>query len=120
MSFKTIRSAQREVWPAVQESLDINRQQRAAVANDPDGATTAAKKRASTPWNRVVANETVFAIAKADLLATPEQAAVIEAARKWADSFGDDPPTNPLHDDPDDIALYEAIEALDEESRRVV
>lgn len=110
MTFQTIRSAQQAIWPTIKESLDIIRAQRHAVADNPEVATKAAKARARLPWNRVVANEAVWAIAKADLLATPEQAEVVQAAREWALSWTD-PPTE-REDEPEDVALYNAVQAL--------
>jgi hypothetical protein len=93
----------------VRKSLDIRRLQREAVANDPS-PTRAAVTRSRIPWNRVVADETVWAIAKADLLCSEETAAVIEAAKAWTKSFSS-PPRADL-DDPTDIALYAAVQSL--------
>lgn len=109
MTFQTIRSAQQAIWPAVQESLGIIRAQRHAVQENPEVATKAAKARARTPWNRVVANEAVWAIAKADLLATPEQAAVVRAARAWVRTAPDD---FLKQADDEERALYAAVQAL--------
>lgn len=107
MSYRTIRSAQQAVWPAVKDSIARHAASRRAVKEDPAVATVAARNRARKPWDRVVAEETVWAIAKADLLATPEQAAVIEAAREWARSW----PTD-LDLDDEEVALYTAVQAL--------
>jgi hypothetical protein len=112
MSYRTIREAQKTIWPAVQESLERHRAARRAIEADPRSASTAARVRANRPWNRVVAEETVWAVAKADLLNTPEDAAVIRAAREWARDIGPD-----LKSDPDDFEdadhkLYRAVQAL--------
>lgn len=108
MSYRTIRLAQQATWPKVRESLALHRASRAALR---DGAapTAMAARDARKPWDRVVMEETVWAIAKANQLASPEAAEVIRAARAWAavGPIGDD-----YGDDPEDIALYEAVQAL--------
>ena len=109
MSYRTIREAQKTIWPAVQESLERHRAARRAIEADPRSASTAARVRANRPWNRVVAEETVWAVAKADLLNTPEDAAVIQAARAWARSWSSPPDE---HDEKEDRALYAAVQAL--------
>lgn len=111
MSFKTIRHASQQIWPSVAESLDIHRKQRATVKADPRGATTSAKARADRPWNRVVSEETVWALAKADLLLDEEQQAVLKAAKEWARSWEDGPPTL-REDNLEDVELYSAVQAL--------
>src|SRR5688500_13896065 len=108
MSYKTIRRAQQAVWPAVKDSLEMQKASRQLVAEDPRGATASARSRAQKPWNKVVSEETVWAIAKADLLATPEQAAVIQAARRWAKSWE---PLDLEDMDYEDRLLYRAIQA---------
>jgi hypothetical protein len=111
MSFHTIRAAQQAVWPRVKESLDRHRQSRRAVEANPDLHTAAARARARIPWNHVVANETVWAIAKADLLNTPEQAAVLAAAKAWVRSWEvEGAPPNSQDDTPEDVALYGAVQ----------
>lgn len=111
MSYRTIRSAQSAVWPAVVQSLRLRRAQRdAALAAD--NPTRAAATRARLPWNRVVMDETVWAIAKADLLNTPEQAAVIAAAREWVRVVGPDLVKYPEDFEPVDFKLWDAVQAL--------
>lgn len=107
MSYQTIRKAQQVIWPNVKRSIELVAAHRRAVHENPEVATAAAKARAHIPWNRVVANEAVWAIAKADLLNSPEQAAVIQAAREWARTapFGFDM-------DNEERALYSAVQAL--------
>ncbi len=112
MSFRDIRSAQKAVWPAVVESLRLRRAQRDAVHERPDLATAAATARARLPWNRVVADETIWAIAKADLLATPEHAAVVRAAREWLRVVGPDMAKYPQDFEPADFALRDAVQNL--------
>lgn len=109
MSFRTIRQAQTSVWPAVKKSIELQKAARDEVRENPRGATRAAQTRAALPWNRVVANETVWAIAKADLLMTPEHAGVIDAAREWVASWDED-----ILDDMDaeERRLYAAVQAL--------
>jgi len=107
MSFQTIRSAQQAIWPKVRDSLDRIRAAREAVN---ENSTSAAKARARIPWNHVVANEAVWAIAKSDLLATPEAAAVIKAAREWLATVGPDMAQYPQDFDPCDFALRDAIQ----------
>lgn len=108
MSFQTIRSAQQTIWPKVRESLDRIRVAREAVTKD---STPAAQARARIPWNHVVANEAVWAIAKSDLLATPEAAAVVTAAREWLATTGPDMAEFPELYDPIDFALRDAVQA---------
>lgn len=110
MSYRTIREAQKTVWPRVRESLDRHRASREAVANDPF-ASSAAQTRAKVPWNRVVADETVWAIAKADLLSSPDQAAVLTKARNWARDVGRDIAAHPQDFEHTDRELYRAIQA---------
>lgn len=110
MSYQTIRAAQQAVWPAVGRSLALHRGHREAAHANPRLVSAAARARARVPWNRVVANETVWAIAKADLLNTPEQADVLRAARAWVKSWSN-PPRDPV-DLPEDIELYRAVQAL--------
>jgi hypothetical protein len=112
MSFQTIRQAQQRAWPRVRESLGIRKAQREAVHADPATATAAATARARIPWNRVVADETVWALAKEDLLNTPEDAEVIKAARAWAASWPNGQPPTSDTDEPEDTALYAAVQAL--------
>lgn len=112
MSFRTIRSAQQAIWPRVWESLERHRHSRKLVADNPKAHGAAARSRANVPWNRVVANETIWAIAKADLLNTPEQADVLTAARAWAKSWQDCGPPSSSTDDQTDIDLYNAVQKL--------
>lgn len=112
MSFRTVRDAQQATWPRIRESLDRHRASRDLIKADPN-ATTAALARARKPWSRVVAEETVWAIAKEDLLATQQHAAVIQAAREWAASWANEgPPTLADGDDPCDVVLYAAVQNL--------
>ncbi len=108
MSFQTIRSAQQTIWPKVRESLDRIRVAREAVN---ENSTAAAKARARIPWNHVVANEAVWAMAKSDLLATPESANVVEVARRWLATTGPDMAEFPEDYDKIDFELRDAIQA---------
>jgi hypothetical protein len=60
----------------------------------------------------VVAEETVWSLAKQGLLCSEEQWAVIEAAREWVQSWdrADGPPDE--MDAEEDIKLYAAVQAL--------
>ena len=82
MSFRTVREAQQALWPTVRESLDRHRELRDRVKADRN-ATTAAQARARKPWSRVCSEETVWAAAKADRLATDLQVELVKAARAW-------------------------------------
>lgn len=106
MSFGTVRYAQKKIWPRVRDSLDRLRANREAALHDPS-ATTSALARAKKPWNRAVAEETVWALAHENLLATPEQQRVVQAARDWARFYDE-------IEDPcaEDEALYSAVQAL--------
>lgn len=106
MSFQTIRSAQQTIWPKVRDNLDRIRAAREAVTKD---STPAAQARARIPWNHVVANEAVWALAKSDLLASPEQAKVIEVSRRWLATTGPDMAQYPEDYDPIDFELRDAI-----------
>jgi hypothetical protein len=110
MSYRDIRNAQQAVWPAIVASLDRHRASRLAIRRDPN-PTVAAAARSRKPWDRVVAEETVWTLAKADLLCLPEQAAVVKAAKEWAASWMSLPP-NPEVDEEADVALYAAVQAL--------
>lgn len=112
MSFNTIRHAQKEIWPSVLKSIKLIQASRDAVRKDPHSATRAATTRAHRPWNQVVANEAVWAIAKADLLCTPEQQAVVKAAREWAKMIGPDLAKYPQDYEPEDFALRDAVNSL--------
>lgn len=113
MSFRTIRHAQSAVWPTVRESLEMHKKSRDATKNNPR-ATRSAQSRARIPWSRVVANETVWAVAKQGLLASEEAAAVITAAKAWVQDWESQGVVPNLRDGDDktDIALYEAVQAL--------
>lgn len=108
MSFLTIRRAQQTIWPLVKDSLELHKESREATRNNPN-ATNAAKTRARVPWDRVVANEAVWALAKSDLLATPAEAKVIEAAVKWAETM---PEEDVDHLDQEEADLLLAVEEL--------
>lgn len=114
MSFRSVRDAQQAVWPRIRESLDRHRLSRDAIkAADPRTVTTAALARARKPWSRVVAEEAVWAVAKEDLLATEQHAAVIKAAREWAASWANQgAPSVADGDDPCDVVLYAAVQNL--------
>jgi hypothetical protein len=112
MSYYTVRSAQKAIWPAVAASIERHRLSRAQTEKDGVLATAAARARARVPWNRVVANETVWALAKADLLATPEQAAVLSAAKAWTKSWQGQAPSLADGYEQDDVQLYRAVQAL--------
>jgi hypothetical protein len=107
VSFKTIREVQNTVWPVVRDSLDRVRESREATKKNPN-ATESARTRARKPWNKVVSEETVWAIAKANLLATPDQRAVIEAATDWYYAWGGFGPGP----DEEDYELYGVVEKL--------
>jgi hypothetical protein len=106
VSFKTIREVQNAVWPVVRDSLDRVRESREATKKNPQ-ATESARTRARKPWNRVICEETVWAIAKANMLATPKERAVIDAAQEWYCSWGG---FGPEAEDKEDTELYEAVE----------
>jgi hypothetical protein len=110
MTFRDIRHAQQRIWPAVQDSIARHTAARDALTVD---SSTAAKARARKPWNRVVMEESVWAMAHEDLLATPEAAEVVRAAKEWAASWPEPPEEN--GSDPEaltDCALYQAVQAL--------
>lgn len=109
MSFsQKVRDAQREAWPHVLESLDRHKASRRALQRGDIEPTTAARARATKPMDRVASEETVWTLAKLDMLASPAQAAVVRAARAWAAVELD--PTYKM--DPEERALYEAIQVL--------
>lgn len=87
MSFKTVRHAQNTVWPSVRESLRLHQASRAA-AREGKKLSSMEERDAKKSWNRVVSEETVWAIAKSDLLASPEAAAVVDAAKQWLRDVG--------------------------------
>jgi hypothetical protein len=108
MSFsESIRHAQQRAWPAVRASLIRVRASRDVVLRDPHNATTAALARAKRNWDHVVADETVWALAKDGLLATEENAAVVRAAQAWVRTWD-------LQElatmDGEERALYEAVQ----------
>ena len=108
MSFKTVRQGQNTVWPTVRESLRLHQASRAAAREGKKLSRMEERDNAKS-WNRVVSEETVWAIARADLLASPEHAAVIQAAIKWTAGL------EPLGLTPDDLdtderALYDAVQ----------
>jgi hypothetical protein len=108
VSFKTIRDTLTTVWPQVRESLDRVRESRDAVRANPGAASVSAQTRARRSWNKVVAEETIWAIAKADLLTTPQEREVLEAAKDWYYAWGG---IGPRHDD-EDYELYGVVEKL--------
>jgi len=108
MSYRTIRQAQQVAWPKVKQSLGLHKASRAALRHGEHGSAMEVRD-ARKSWDRVVMDETVWAIAKADLLASPEHAAVIQAARNWA-KLG--PIGSDWGDSDEDIALYNAVQAL--------
>ena len=113
MSFRSIRETQQRVWPAIQNSLERHRRAREIAQNDPL-ATKAAQARARKPWTRVVMEETVWALAKDDMLASPAASDVVQAARAWAASWAKDPDGPPAlgKDDREDVELYNAVQTL--------
>jgi hypothetical protein len=113
VSFKTIREVQNTVWPVVRDSLDRVRESREATKKNPN-ATESARTRARKPWNKVVSEETVWAIAKADLLATPRERAVIQAAVEWYKTWGQGLPPD-SNDPQEDCDLHLAVQELLEE-----
>lgn len=112
MSFKNIRAVQQQIWPMVRDSIDRVRDSRKAVEANPAGATSAALTRARKPWNKVVMEETVWAIAKSDLLITPEERTVLDRAIEWAESWdkADGPPDE--MDAQEDCDLHLAVQEL--------
>lgn len=108
MSFRTITKAQQAVWPLVQQSLRLHRASRQAYRRG-EPVSAKAAQNAERSWDRIVMEETVWATAKSDLLLTPATRAVIEAARAWA-KVG--PISDDYGDDPEDIALYKAVQEL--------
>ena len=118
MSYRTIRQAQQAIWPRVKISLGLHRASRAALRNGRGGKVTAMQERdARKSWDRIVMDEAVWALAKADLLASPEQAAVITAAREWVRIVGPDVVLDRQAGDDDptiaaDWKLYQAVQAL--------
>jgi len=108
VSFKTIRDTLTTVWPQVRESLDRVRESRDAVRANPDGASSSAQTRARRSWNKVVAEETIWAIAKADLLTTPQERKALETLKDWYYTWGG---FGPGPDD-EDYELYGVAEKL--------
>jgi hypothetical protein len=106
-----VRTTTQAAWPAVKTSLEIHNAQRRAVKADPHGATQSARSRAEKPWSRVVAEETVWALAKQGLVCSEEQHAVVEAAKAWVRAFGNDVAGDP-DAEPEDVELYRAVQAL--------
>lgn len=110
MSFKTVRHAQNTVWPPVRESLRLHQASRAA-AREGKKLSSMEERDAKKSWNRVVSEETVWAIAKSDLLASPEVAAVVNAAKDWVHGCAE-LEILPSDLDPQERALYDAVQAL--------
>jgi len=108
MSFQTITKAQQAVWPAVKQSLRLHRLSRQAYHRG-DPVTAKAAQNAERSWDRIVMEETVWAVAKADLLSVPSVAELVKAARAWA-ALG--VVSKDLGDSDEDIALYKAVQDL--------
>lgn len=111
MSFKDIRHVQQDVWPDVERSVRLQDASREAALRDPRGLTKSALRRSKMDRDRVIADETVWAIARADLLATPEAAGVIQAARAWLKVMGPCMADFPQDYEPVDFALRNALNA---------
>jgi len=111
MSFRDIRHAQAEIWPDVQESIRLQDASREAAQRHPHDLTKSARRRAKVDRDRVIANETVWAIAKANALATPEAAKVIEAARAWLADHGPAMVRYPEDYEESDFQLRDALNA---------
>ncbi len=110
MSFKTVRHAQNAVWPTVRESLRLHQASRAA-AREGKTLSSMEQRDAKKSWNRVVSEETVWAIARSDLLGSPEVAAVVQAAKDWVTSCRD-LGLEPSDLDTQERALYDAVQSL--------
>lgn len=111
MSYRTVASAQQAVWPKVRESLRLHRASRAAAARG-EALSNMEKRDARKSMEHIAANETVWAIAKADLLNSPEQAAVLRAARVWAKAIGPYLINEPHNAEPEEHELYRAVQEL--------
>lgn len=110
MSYRTVRQAQNAVWPPVRKSLELHQASRRAAREGQQLSRMEERDNAKS-WNRVVSEETIWAIAKADLLSTPEHAAVVKAAKDWVTSCRD------LGLDVSDLdaqerALYDSVQSL--------
>lgn len=110
MSYRTVRQAQNAVWPPVRQSLELHQASRRA-GREGKALSRMEERDNAKSWNRVVSEETIWAIAKADLLSTPEHAAVIKAAKAWASSCNEMGLT--LSDlDTQERALFDALQEL--------
>ncbi len=109
MSYKDIRHAQAQVWPAVEASMKRQDLSRLLTNQDPAGHTSSARRRARIPRDQVVVTETIWALAKADLLCNGETQKLIDAVRKWYKAVGPDMAEYPVEFDPEDFALREAL-----------
>lgn len=93
-----VRDLLEEVFPPVEEGMRYQ-QMRALEKGD----------RLKNLWKRIV-EQTLWVLAKNGLIRSPEDAAVIETARKWADSM-----EHFIEEDrvePEDRELYDAVRAL--------
>lgn len=111
MSYKTVRHAQNAVWPTVRESLRLHQASRAA-AWEGKKLSRMEERDAKKSWNRVVSEETVWAIARSDLLASPEEAAVLAAAKQWLRDVGPEMIEYPEEFGFADRKLRDAVQAL--------
>lgn len=112
MSFKDIRHVQQDVWPDVERSVKLQDASRVAGERlDPRVLSKSARNRLRIPRDRVIADETVWAIARADLLAVPEAAEVIRAAREWLKVMGPCMAEFPEDYEPVDFVLRDALNA---------
>jgi hypothetical protein len=114
MNHKAIRHIQQTAWPAVRDSLERVKAARALANQHPERVSQSARNRARISWNRCIADETVWALVKADLIATPEQQAVVKAAKEWVASWKRDgeAPSLSTGDHRTDVDLYNAVQEL--------
>jgi len=108
MSYKTVRQAQQAAWPKVKESMRLHRASRAAHLRG-EQLSSMEQRDLRKSIERVASDETVWALAKMDLLASQARADVIIAARDWAKSC---PPLSEYDMDAEEAALYAAVQAL--------
>ena len=112
MSYKDIRHAQRVVWPEVEKSMRRQDAARLVVQRRPELHTSSARRRARTPRDEVIAQETIWALAKNDLLLTPATQKVIQVARRWLAIVAADVESFPEDFEPIDVELRDALAEL--------
>ena len=107
-----VDAATKTVWPEVQRAVEQTFRSMAELAGVEEAALVhvesfVAKNGNGSRRRRTIVGETVWAIARLGLLRTPQDAAVIEAAKAWVAGDGDDVTLIQLDD-----ALCDAVEAL--------